>query len=66
MIRYSLKKQNLQGVSAKSSHLENHYQYFVNKATWACNMSYERKFCGLSEYVQFQKVRQLIKSLDRL
>ena len=28
-------------------------------------MSYERKFCGLSEYVRLQKVRPLIKSTDR-
>ena len=27
-----------------------------------CNMSYEREFCGLSEYVQYQKLRPLIKS----
>ena len=27
-----------------------------------CNMSYEREFCGLSEYVQHQKLRPLIKS----
>ena len=25
-------------------------------------MSYEREFCGLSEYVQHQKLRPLIKS----
>ena len=31
-------------------------------ATWSCNMSYERKFCGLSEYVQFRNVRLIIKS----
>ena len=36
-----------------------------SKATWSCDMSYERKFCGLSEYVQCQKVGQLIKSTDR-
>ena len=23
-----------------------------SSSTWYCNMSYERKFCGLSEYVQ--------------
>ena len=43
---------DIQGVSAKSSHLEKHYQHFVIEATWSCNMSYERKFCGLSEYVR--------------
>ena len=31
--------------------------------TWMCIMSYEREFCGLSEYVQFQIVRQIIKSI---
>ena len=40
-------------------------QNFNSKATWSCNMSYERKFCGLSEYVRLQKVRQIIKSTDR-
>ena len=34
-------------------------------ASLQCNMSYERKFCGLSGYVQFQNVRPLIKSIDR-
>ena len=33
-----------------------------NEHTWWCNMSYERKFCQLSEYVQVQKVGSLIKS----
>ena len=28
-------------------------------------MSYERKFCGLSEYVRLQNVRPLIKYIDR-
>ena len=32
-------------------------------ATWKCNMSYERKFCRLSEYVQFQNVRLLNRSI---
>ena len=32
--------------------------------TWSCNMSYELKFCGLSEYVRLKKVRLLIKSTD--
>ena len=27
-------------------------------------MSYERKFCGLSEYVRLQNIRPLIKSID--
>ena len=54
----------LQGVSVKSSHLEKHYQSFVIEAKWLCNMSYERKFCGLSEYVRLKKVRLLIKSTD--
>ena len=39
-------------------------QNFNTEATWSCNMSYERKFCGLSEYVQFQKVKLIIKSTD--
>ena len=42
----------VQGVSVKSSHQEKHNQHFVIEATWSCNMSYERKFCGLSEYVR--------------
>ena len=33
-----------------------------NEHTWWCNMSYERKFCQLSEYVRVQKVGSLIKS----
>ena len=37
-------------------------QNFNTEATWSCNMSYERKFCGLSEYVRFRKFRRLIKS----
>ena len=32
------------------------------QATWSYNMSYELKFCGLLEYVRFQKIRPLIKS----
>ena len=32
---------------------------------WPPYMSYERKFCRLSEYMQFQKVRQLKKSAYR-
>ena len=41
------------------------YQSSVyNETTWSCNMSYERKFCGLSEYVQFTKVKSLIKSTN--
>ena len=42
----------IQGVSVKSSHQEKHNQYFVIEAKWLCNMSYEQKFCGLSEYVR--------------
>ena len=34
------------------------------ETTWSHNMSYERKFCGLSEYVRLIKVRPLIKSTD--
>ena len=37
----------------------------ATETTWSCNMSYERKFCGLSEYVRLQNVRPLIKSIDR-
>ena len=37
-------------------------QNFNTETTWSCNMSYERKFCGLSEYVRFRKFRRLIKS----
>ena len=33
-----------------------------NEPTWWCNMSYDWKFCQLSEYVQVQKVGPLIKS----
>ena len=40
-------------------------QNFNTETTWSCNMSYERKFCGLSEYVRLQNVRPLIKSIDR-
>ena len=32
------------------------------EATWSSKMSYERKFCGLFEYVRFQNVRPQIKS----
>ena len=35
---------------------------FYNEPTWLCNMSYEWKFCQLSEYVQVKKVGPLIKS----
>ena len=35
------------------------------EVTETCNTSYERKFCGLFDFVWFQKVRLLIKSLDR-
>ena len=39
------------------------YQSSVySETTWSCNMSYERKFCVLSEYVRLQNVRPLIKS----
>ena len=42
------------------------YQSSVySETTWSCNMSYERKFCVLSEYVRLQNVRPLIKSIDR-
>ena len=54
----------LQGVSVKSTHQEKHYQHLVIYTTWSCNMSYEWKFCGLSEYVQFTKVKPLIKSTN--
>ena len=41
------------------------YQSSVySETTWSCNMSYERKFCVLSEYVRLQHVRPLIKSVD--
>ena len=32
------------------------------EAKWSYDMSYERKFYGLSEYVQFQTVKLIIKS----
>ena len=35
-----------------------------NEPTWRSKMSYERKFCQLSEYVQVQKVGLLIKSAN--
>ena len=37
-------------------------QNFDRKSIWSCNMSYKRKFCGLSEYVRLQNVRPIIKS----
>ena len=52
IVDFLLKACVLQGVSAKSSHLDKQYQRFVIEAKWLHNWSYERKFCGLSEYVR--------------
>ena len=43
----------------------NYSPNFNIEGTWSCNMSYEREFCGLSEYVRLQKVRLIIKFTDR-
>ena len=34
----------------------------ITEAKWKFNMSYEQEICGLSEFVQHQKFRSLIKS----
>ena len=39
-------------------------QNFITEVTESCNTAIERKFCELSEYVKYQKVRPLIKSTD--
>ena len=38
--------------------------HFNTEVTVTCNTAKERKFCKLSEYVQDQNVRPLIKSTD--
>ena len=37
----------------------------LTETTGSCNVSYQRKFCGLSEYVRLKNVRLLIKSIDQ-
>ena len=39
-----------------------YYQNFNTEATETCNAVLEWKFCELSEYVQFNKIKLLIKS----